>query len=228
MDSDSPDLDCAICREKCHHPTKLPCGHIFCFLCVKGIAIQSRKCALCRNHIPSDYLDNPVLLEKSNAEAFAIENDGDSYQWYYEGRNGWWKYDERSNSELEASYNAGETECSLLLAGTTYSIDFQNMIQVRRSDRTRRRKVRRDVPTLPAKGIAGIKQISVGNDENEENSEDVNSNSVDNETEEIEIVGENYVADNTDSPQSADDVIDLTQSVSNINIEDDARRDAPR
>lgn len=28
-------MDCPVCLEKCVHPAKLPCGHIFCFLCVK-------------------------------------------------------------------------------------------------------------------------------------------------------------------------------------------------
>lgn len=66
---------------------------------------------------------------------------------------GWWKYDERSNDELEAAWNTGATECSLLLAGAVYCIDFSSMVQTRRNDRTRRRHVRRDAPTLPAKGI---------------------------------------------------------------------------
>lgn len=65
---------------------------------------------------------------------------------------GWWKYDERSNSELEAAYSSGEADCTLLLAGTLYNIDFQSMTQVRRSDQTRRRRVRRDTPMFPAKG----------------------------------------------------------------------------
>lgn len=29
-------LDCAICLQPCVHPAKLPCSHIFCFLCLKG------------------------------------------------------------------------------------------------------------------------------------------------------------------------------------------------
>ncbi|KAI8426280.1 hypothetical protein MSG28_005165 [Choristoneura fumiferana] len=64
----------------------------------------------------------------------------------------WWKYDERSNVELETAFNAGEPECTLLLAGALYRINFQSMVQMRQSDRTRRRRVQRDTPTLPAKG----------------------------------------------------------------------------
>lgn len=28
-------MECPICLQICVHPSKLPCGHIFCFLCVK-------------------------------------------------------------------------------------------------------------------------------------------------------------------------------------------------
>lgn len=30
-------MECPICLQICIHPSKLPCGHIFCFLCVKVI-----------------------------------------------------------------------------------------------------------------------------------------------------------------------------------------------
>lgn len=30
-------MECPICLQKCIHPARLPCGHIFCFLCVKVI-----------------------------------------------------------------------------------------------------------------------------------------------------------------------------------------------
>ncbi|KAG6459473.1 hypothetical protein O3G_MSEX011384 [Manduca sexta] len=112
---------------------------------------------MCRAEIPVDYLDNPVLLEDVSS---AQSNDDDSnqkYQWYYEGRNGWWKYDERSNNELELAFSAGESSCTLLLAGALYIVDFQALTQVRRSDQTRKRRVKRDTTKFPAKGIAGIK-----------------------------------------------------------------------
>lgn len=39
-------IECPICLQTCIHPARLPCGHIFCFLCVKvskQIAIFFRK-----------------------------------------------------------------------------------------------------------------------------------------------------------------------------------------
>jgi E3 ubiquitin-protein ligase RNF146 len=79
--------ECAVCLQTCVHPAQLPCGHIFCFLCVKGVANQSKKCAMCRQEIPTDYFEKPVLLAQSNTDKDSTTFD-DGYQWFYEGRNG--------------------------------------------------------------------------------------------------------------------------------------------
>ncbi|XP_050351452.1 E3 ubiquitin-protein ligase RNF146-B [Nymphalis io] len=216
MDKDSQEQDCAICLQKYHHPTRLPCGHIFCFLCVKGIAIQSKKCAMCRMEIPHDYFDHPDLIEKLGLEEIASEGDTEKYQWYYEGRNGWWKYDERSNMDLENMYSSGETECLLLLAGTIYCVDFHNMIQIRRSDPTKRRRVKRDIPTLPSKGIAGIKKVELSHtevlDSNHENSES-NENEEGIQVGSPNLVPGNYSTNTPTSPISVDDLIDNLRQI---------------
>ncbi|VDO96627.1 unnamed protein product, partial [Schistosoma curassoni] len=41
-------LECSICLQNLVHPAQLPCGHIFCFLCIKGCAFHRRKCPMCR------------------------------------------------------------------------------------------------------------------------------------------------------------------------------------
>ena len=57
-----------MCLQTCVHPVQLPCNHIFCFLCVKGVlANQRRRCALCRKDIPAEFLDNPKLVTKPGA-----------------------------------------------------------------------------------------------------------------------------------------------------------------
>ncbi len=49
MNSSSPRLpECSVCLQPFINPVKLPCGHSFCFLCVKGVANVSHNCALCR------------------------------------------------------------------------------------------------------------------------------------------------------------------------------------
>lgn len=54
---------------------------------IQGVAIQSKKCAMCRAEIPPDYLDHPIVLEKISPEQITTESNG-GYQWYYEGSNG--------------------------------------------------------------------------------------------------------------------------------------------
>jgi hypothetical protein len=56
-------LDCAVCLQVCVHPVKLECGHIFCFLCVKGVSLKSKRCPMCRRDFPIDYLEHPALVQ---------------------------------------------------------------------------------------------------------------------------------------------------------------------
>lgn len=86
LDSSSQVPECAVCLQTCVHPVKLPCSHIFCYLCVKGVAFQSRRCAMCRQEIPADFLLHPQLLDRNQLEKESSLEDG--YQWFYEGRNG--------------------------------------------------------------------------------------------------------------------------------------------
>lgn len=151
---DSP--ECAVCLQPCVHPAQLPCGHIFCYLCVKGFANQNKRCAMCRQEIPRDFVEQPNLLQRPDPLEVSEGFDG-GYQWFYEGRNGWWQYDERTSKELENSYKKGEKSVELLIAGFLYIVDLENMLQMRRNDPSRRRQVKRDFGTIPKKGVAGIR-----------------------------------------------------------------------
>ena len=53
--------ECAICLESMIQPCKLPCNHVFCYLCIKGTFNNSAKCSLCRTTIPADYLEKVRL-----------------------------------------------------------------------------------------------------------------------------------------------------------------------
>lgn len=152
--SDDKVPECPVCLQTCVHPVRLPCQHIFCFLCVKGAANQSKRCALCRQEIPLDYLNNPSLLRKEDLLRDSSSEDG--FSWFYEGRNGWWQYDERTSNELEDKYKRDIKVFDMLIAGFLYVIDFENMLQVRRNDPTRRRKIKRDRKDIPKKGVAGL------------------------------------------------------------------------
>ncbi|KAF6735765.1 E3 ubiquitin-protein ligase RNF146 [Oryzias melastigma] len=153
--------ECAICLQSCVHPVCLPCAHVFCFLCVKGASWQSKRCALCRQEIPEDFLERPVLLSPEDLKAAAAGLSGSEsrgvYAWYYEGHNGWWQYDGRTSGELEEAFVKNKKSIEMLIAGFLYVADLENMVQYRRNEHGRRRKIKRDVMNIPKKGVAGLR-----------------------------------------------------------------------
>ncbi|XP_039981944.1 E3 ubiquitin-protein ligase rnf146-like isoform X2 [Xiphias gladius] len=158
--------ECAICLQSCVHPVRLPCCHVFCFLCVKGASWHSKRCALCRQEVPEDFLERPVLLspEELKAAATGVNRSGGTgggshgdYAWYYEGRNGWWQYDERTSRELEEAFSKGRKSTEMLIAGFLYVADLENLVQYRRNELGRRRKIKRDAVDIPKKGVAGLR-----------------------------------------------------------------------
>ncbi|TRY54480.1 hypothetical protein DNTS_009198 [Danionella cerebrum] len=158
--SSLPVPECPICLQMCVHPVRLPCHHVFCFLCVKGASWHSKRCALCRGEVPEDFLERPTLLSPEELKASATGGCGagtGGHAWYYEGRNGWWQYDERTSRELESAFNEGKKSTEMLIAGFLYVADLENMVQYRRNEHGRRRKMKRDVVDIPKKGVAGLR-----------------------------------------------------------------------
>ena len=151
---------CPVCYQPFSYPAKLPCGHVFCYLCVKGFASSrnGRRCALCRTALPADYVKKPDIV--AACDDGDDENGDDVGCWYYEGRSGgWWKYDERSATEIEAQFKKGEkSQIEILIVGHIYVIDFDLMVQYRKNDpATRKRKIKRDKKDIEdAKGVAGL------------------------------------------------------------------------
>ncbi|XP_028834603.1 E3 ubiquitin-protein ligase rnf146 [Denticeps clupeoides] len=152
-----PVPECAICLQSCVHPVRLPCRHVFCFLCVKGASWQSKRCALCRQEVPEDFLERPTLLSPEELKASASGRGSGEYAWYYEGRNGWWQYDERTSRELEEAFSKGKKTTEMLIAGFLYVADLENMVQYRRNEHGRRRRMKRDIVDIPKKGVAGLR-----------------------------------------------------------------------
>lgn len=156
--SGAPSKDiCAVCLHPHVLPVTLPCGHIFCYLCVKGFASRSRSCALCRDEFPRDFCDRPCVLDPSHVIELsqrAISSDG--CQWYYSGANGWWQYEERIAKELEEAFAAKQSSVTICVSGYHYVVDFVEMVQYKESDPMRRRRVKRDAADSQKKGVAGI------------------------------------------------------------------------
>ncbi|XP_028402757.1 E3 ubiquitin-protein ligase rnf146-like [Dendronephthya gigantea] len=151
--------DCPVCLQTCTLPVKLLCGHIFCFLCIKGVAFRSRRCALCRQDVDLKYFDNPKVVQFETKDEGCKESaeDTERYQWYYEGRNGWWQYEESCSAELEKAHRDGKRSCELPIAGFLYFVDFENMVQFRKTEPGRQRRIKRDVFDAEKKGVAGLR-----------------------------------------------------------------------
>ncbi|KAF6773863.1 hypothetical protein AHF37_07133 [Paragonimus kellicotti] len=71
------DSDCSICLQNFVHPVQLPCGHIFCFLCIKGCAFHRRRCPMCRSRFSVRFFEDPKLVVDSFHRSF--ENDSNAW-----------------------------------------------------------------------------------------------------------------------------------------------------
>lgn len=144
-------MECAICLKECVFPVNLPCKHVFCFLCAKGALSKRTTCPICRANVPVDYFDNPDLINKPEQMRAPVFDE--NYSWFYAGENGWWIYDEQHSSEIESCFKQGQQQLELLIAGHLYTIDLERMVQYRKRDQRRQRKIKRDLTSnASAKG----------------------------------------------------------------------------
>ncbi|VDD86606.1 unnamed protein product [Enterobius vermicularis] len=181
----SSDL-CSICYEDFNFKTTLPdCGHSFCFLCIKGVALRVGSCPLCRNPVQPSLFERPSFCSSDHASSSAQVREqnpqprtlagGEStnyegeVKWLYRSRGrGWWRFEPRQERDLEAAYSAGERIFELIIAGFPYVIDFDIMREYRK-DLPRstlwERAIKRIVEDGSSKGkhvyvvgVAGVKQ----------------------------------------------------------------------
>jgi E3 ubiquitin-protein ligase RNF146 len=151
-DKDSPrDMVCPICQDKRVHSVTLPCGHLFCFLCIKGVYARQRVCPMCRHPIPIDSISHPP----SEGDSGTMD---DSPCWKYQARSeGWWLYEERISTELEKSYQEGLKEIHVQISGFTYIVNFETMTQYRQEKPDRVRIIKRETKNEGlVRGVAGI------------------------------------------------------------------------
>ncbi|VVC28077.1 Hypothetical protein CINCED_3A014804 [Cinara cedri] len=153
----SETIECPICLGPAVFPIQIPCGHVFCFLCIKGAAQQSNICPMCRQAVPRNFYKKPIFLEYPGHDQ---EEDFhyDGYQWFYECRSGgWWQYEKRTSEEIEQNYQLNNKRFDLLICGTLYTIDLDLNMQYNIDNPARRRKLKRENGNkLLVKGIAGI------------------------------------------------------------------------
>lgn len=70
---------------------------------------------------------------------------------------GWWQYDDRTSQDIEEAFKKGDKSCSILVAGYVYIVDLEQLVQQRQNEPTRCRRVKRDLATIPKKGVAGLR-----------------------------------------------------------------------
>ena len=154
--------ECSVCLQSYIQPCRLTCGHVFCFLCIKGFISQKLECAMCRSQVKSNYLDKPELVDlvtnkaEENKALNSQAGKSEEYFWFYKGQNGWWKYDERTSMEIEREYDKKTQQFQLLIAGSLYTIDLASNMQIRVDNPSRKREIKRDCENFQTKGTAGI------------------------------------------------------------------------
>ncbi|KAG9509593.1 pncA, partial [Fragariocoptes setiger] len=155
-----PALACSICyNDPPKNAVKLSCGHLFCFFCIKGSYENGNyRCPYCRAQIDESFFNTTNVSVIGGTQIPTANSDG-SY-WFYEAGQPrtWWMYDADTTKVIERAYSTGTQFFEVFIAGFTYVIDFQQMIQYRKDGDTRKRAVRRDRPQAldDIRGVAGL------------------------------------------------------------------------
>ena len=75
---------------------------------IQGLTRQDTargSCSLCRQDIPVNFLDNSQVINEALDDVDKDQSQDSAQQqemiWFYEGRNGWWRFEERNSEELE-------------------------------------------------------------------------------------------------------------------------------
>jgi len=152
--------ECSVCLDPPVHPVKLACDHTFCYLCAKGLVMSNNSaCSLCRRPIGNGYLESAEILSRVSQDLNdtpPVEASRETWQWFYEGRSGWWRFEERTNEELEETFLSGQLSMETMIVGNIYVIDFTHMEQFQKAFPTRKRKIKRDMKSSECKGVAGL------------------------------------------------------------------------
>ena len=134
--------------------------------------VLSGSCSLCRQVIPDSFLDSSQVisgaLDDVDTHLSSSDPQPQTWSWFYEGRNGWWRFEERCNEDLETTFLSGKQSLETIICGQLYVIDFVRMEQFQKRYPTRKRKIKRDLKSSENKGIAGLqtsqgKTMSLGN-----------------------------------------------------------------
>lgn len=173
---------CCICLESLELPVITPCGHRFCYLCLKGVKIQVQEaeeeedekqkqngddvvsCPLCRHPLSKFNIESATLA--MNPTEFDRVLGLRAFAWGYSGLGGWWLYNDRTGDLIENQYqkwietkNTNDAELTIFISGEPYRIDFNANTQT--NTLNKRRGIARFTLPLPPgihiKGVSGLK-----------------------------------------------------------------------
>merc|ERR1712025_637628 len=107
-------------------------------------------------------------------------------------------------------WSKGEKQAELLIAGLLYIVDLEHMLQYRRNDPSRRRRIKRDAASGPKKGVAGIR-IEGEQDEQAATQQDPTTDA---DQSDQDLQDNDPASDNADD----DDVDDLESALENLTV----------
>lgn len=153
-----PKDECLVCHNALVLPYTSPCGHVFCYLCLKSKCEYNSVCPVCH------YLISFDICENVENPAGSIYLESTKPTWLYQGRNdGWWRYDPVTDKILEEGYQnyLNEHDSSTIdvtILNRSYIIDFEHMTQAPRFFGQTRgiKRVDEDNDNIFIKGIAGL------------------------------------------------------------------------
>ncbi len=175
------DLDnCLICCNPLYTKITLPCGHIFCYSCIKGSIIklsrgQHAKCPLCLYQLDRKLTNiikkQPHLLDGNTLEINHKYLSQLDVFWFYSSRqNGWWAFDIANNIDIENLYQKSlkdeeiEELNHLSIYGMRLLFDFKRMLQINEYNNSRRsikrvekNDIEKFLDTGLVKGLAGYR-----------------------------------------------------------------------
>ena len=61
-------------------------------------------------------------------DLFILPSSVAEHKWYYQGNQGWWQYDDRTNNDVEEAYKDEKEFVKVMISGFIYIIDFQRMV----------------------------------------------------------------------------------------------------
>lgn len=166
MSDNTENDECPICFDTILLPIKTPCGHSFCYMCLKRAEVDKHQlfsCPLCRGEHSLDV----ILRAKMSIGDLKVDPSSFDALYLYESRSGgWWAFEPRTITELEEAYqryvlSPNDKTTTIDILGKPCVIDFEAMTQCRdRVTRRIQRKVNDDTSRSVIKGIAGMRIAS--------------------------------------------------------------------